>query len=161
MEVQFILGTGGSGKTSHCIGSIVDLLQKGCTDSMILLVPEQATYESERSILTAGDISGFSNVRVLSFDRLRFFLSTGISDGSQLSRLGQEMIVHKILRDSQQSLKVFGQTSRKPGMAAQIAKTITELHEYAKKPADIDEFIESLTQKDPNSQTILKFQDIR
>ena len=46
MAVQFILGRSGSGKTSYCIEAIVKVLSESAPDQLILLVPEQATYQA-------------------------------------------------------------------------------------------------------------------
>ncbi len=60
MSVQFILGRSGTGKTSFCIKAIVDaLLKAGDEQPLILLVPEQATYQAERAILADKRIAGY------------------------------------------------------------------------------------------------------
>ena len=98
MAVEFILGTSGSGKTTRCISSIIDELTDNTSDApLVLLTPEQATYQAERTILTSGRICGFSRLKVLSFNRLEFLLSSGGADGKDISRLGKEMVVHKLL----------------------------------------------------------------
>jgi ATP-dependent helicase/nuclease subunit B len=72
MAVQFILGRSGTGKTSYCIRAILDaLLEPGNNQPLILLVPEQATYQAERAILADRRIGGYNNLSVLSFDRLQ------------------------------------------------------------------------------------------
>ncbi len=161
MAVQFILGASGSGKTSHCIQSVIRELSGGDpARSLILLVPEQATFQAERAILSDERIAGYHRLKVLSFDRLGFFLLGKNSGGAELSRLAREMIIHRILRAEGQGLRVFGQASRLPGMAAELAKTITELHECAKGPDDLKELIESLKKDKPDSLSALKLSDI-
>jgi ATP-dependent helicase/nuclease subunit B len=51
--VQFILGRSGTGKSRWCIDAVCDALADGGGEPLILLVPEQATYQVERSILSA------------------------------------------------------------------------------------------------------------
>ena len=161
MAVQFVLGASGSGKTSHCIRSIVRELSGGGPErSLVLLVPEQATFQAERAILSDERIAGYHRLKVLSFDRLGFFLLGKNSGGADLSRLAREMIIHRILRAEGQKLRVFGQASKLPGMAGELAKTITELHECAKGPDDLKELIESLKKDTPDSLSALKLSDI-
>ena len=74
MAVQFILGRSGSGKTSYCIKSIVNALLEPGEQQLILLVPEQATYQAERAILTDERVAGYHRLNVLSFDRLQYML---------------------------------------------------------------------------------------
>ncbi len=52
MAVRFILGRSGSGKTSYCIKALVDtLLEPDSISPLILLVPEQASLQTERALL--------------------------------------------------------------------------------------------------------------
>jgi ATP-dependent helicase/nuclease subunit B len=66
MAVRFILGRSGTGKTRHCTGSIVEALLQKDQSPLILLVPEQASYQAEKAILSDGRISGYSRLHVLS-----------------------------------------------------------------------------------------------
>ena len=74
MAIQFILGRSGTGKTRYCIRAIVDALAGQSEQQLILLVPEQATYQAERAILADERIAGYNRLNVLSFDRLQFLL---------------------------------------------------------------------------------------
>ena len=47
MAVQFILGRSGTGKTSYCIGQIIEALLAPGEEPLILLVPEQASYQAK------------------------------------------------------------------------------------------------------------------
>ena len=161
MAVQFILGRSGTGKTSYCIKAIVNaLLERADEQGLILLVPEQATYQSERAILADKRIAGYNRLNVLSFDRLQFLLSGKNTTRPALTRIGQQMIVHRILRDNSSKLKMFGSSSALPGLGRQMAQTITELHQYAKTPDDIDRLLEKLQKDERNNLALLKFSDI-
>ncbi|MBN2182349.1 MAG: exodeoxyribonuclease V subunit gamma [Sedimentisphaerales bacterium] len=160
MAVQFILGRSGTGKTSYCIGQIIDALLATGDEPLILLVPEQATYQAERAILSDRRIAGYHRLNVLSFDRLGFMLSGKNTARPALSHIGRQMIVHRILRDRKSDLKIFGSSAHWPGLSRQIARTIEELHRYAGTPDDIERLLNEL-QKDPAWKlTALKFADI-
>src|SRR5512145_963617 len=126
MAVQFILGRSGTGKTRYCISDVVESLLMPGEEPLILLVPEQATYQAERAILSDERISGYSRLHVLSFDRLQFLLLGKNTARPVLSRTGQQMIVQRILRDNKSKLKLFGASAGWPGLAQKIALTITE-----------------------------------
>jgi len=161
MAVQFILGRSGTGKTSYCIKAIVNaLLEPTDSQPLILLVPEQATYQAERAILADKRIAGYNRLNVLSFDRLQFLLLGKNTARPALSRIGQQMIVHRILREASSKLKVFGSSASCPGLGLQMAKTVAELHQYAKTPDDIDRLLGELQKDEHNSLTVLKFADI-
>ncbi|MDO8303765.1 MAG: exodeoxyribonuclease V subunit gamma [Sedimentisphaerales bacterium] len=161
MAVRFILGTSGTGKTSHCIAAICDsLLDPRQTHPLILLVPEQATYQAERAILAVDGIGGYSRLQVLSFSRLEFMLQGRYTAGAELSRIAQQLIIHRILYQHEKSFRVFGASARHPGLAAQIAQTIVELHQYAQSAEDIKNLADKLAKSEPNAVTALKFADI-
>ena len=160
MAVQFILGRSGTGKTSYCIKAIVNALLEPSKQQLILLVPEQATYQAERAILADERIAGYNRLNVLSFDRLQFLLLGKNTARPALSRIGRQMIVHRLLRDNKSRLKIFDSSASSSGLARQMAQTIAELHQYAKSPDDIDQLMSELAKDERNSLAILKFTDI-
>jgi ATP-dependent helicase/nuclease subunit B len=160
MAVQFILGRSGTGKTRSCIHAIVDVLIEKSEQQLILLVPEQATYQAERAILTDKRVAGYSKLHVLSFDRLQFLLLGKNTAMPRLSRIGRQMILHRILRDNQSKLQLFGAEITCSGLSRQMAQTITELHQYAKTPDDIDRLLSELAKDVRYNLTSMKFTDI-
>ncbi|MEJ2701786.1 MAG: hypothetical protein P8Z79_05030 [Sedimentisphaerales bacterium] len=128
MAVQFILGRSGTGKTRYCIRAVVDALLEPGEQPLILLVPEQASYQVERAILADERIAGYSRLHVLSFDRLQFLLAGKSTARATLSRIGRQMVVQRILRESADQLGLFGATAAQPGLSDQMARTIGELH---------------------------------
>ena len=160
MAVQFILGRSGTGKTSYCIKTIVNALGEPGEQRLILLVPEQASYQAERAILADKRIAGYHRLNVLSFDRLQFLLLGKNTARPALTRIGQQMIVQRVLRDKSGELKVFGSSASLPGLGRQIARTISELHNYAKTPEDITQLLKQLEKDEHNNLTALKFADI-
>jgi ATP-dependent helicase/nuclease subunit B len=160
MAVQFILGRSGTGKTSYCIKAIVDSLLEPAEQQLILLVPEQATYQAERAILADERIAGYHRLNVLSFDRLQYMLLGKSTARPALSRLGRQMVVHRILRDNQSKLQIFGSSSAQPGLSRRMADTITELQQYAKSPEDIDGLLGQLAKDESGRMAALKFTDI-
>jgi ATP-dependent helicase/nuclease subunit B len=161
MAVQFILGRSGTGKTSYCIKAIINELAGESDQPLILLVPEQASYQAERAILANGRIAGYHRLNVLSFDRLQYLLLGKNTARLSLSSIGRGMVIHKILCDNINELKIFGSSAISPGLSQQIAQTIAELHQYAKTPDDIDRLLGELKKDESKNLTALKFADIR
>jgi len=160
MAVQFVLGRSGTGKTTHCLSAIVAALQDGADQPLVLLVPEQATYQAERAILTDPRLAGYHRLQIVSFNRLQFFLAGRGTATPRISNIGRQMIVHKILRDSRDDLHVFRSSALLPGFAREIANTITELHRYAKSPEDLVKLEAELQVDSANRLAALKFADI-
>jgi ATP-dependent helicase/nuclease subunit B len=160
MAVEFILGRSGTGKTTHCLGAIVEALGADSELPLILLVPEQATYQAERAILSDPRVSGYHRLQIISFNRLQFFLAGRNTVTPRISNIGRQMMVHKILRDSRDDLHVFRSSAMLPGFAREIANTITELHRYAKGPEDLVALETQLQAEKGNRLAALKFADI-
>ena len=162
MAVQFILGRSGTGKTTLCIESIIEALQdQNNTQPLILLVPEQATYQAERAILRDKSIPGYNRLKVLSFSRLQFLLLGRKATFPELSRTARQMVIQRILLEQRSKLKLLASSAMLPGLSSRIADTIAEFQQYDKSPEDIDGLLEQL-KKDPNNNAaVLKFADIR
>ena len=67
--LQLILGRSGTGKTSMIYETLCDLAKQG-RERLILLVPEQFSFESERALLRRLGPRLASHVQVLSFTRM-------------------------------------------------------------------------------------------
>ncbi len=160
MSVRFILGRSGTGKTSYCVKAIVESLLAGGEEPLILLVPEQATYQAERAILSNKRIAGYSRVRVVSFDRLQFLLLGKDTARPELSRIGGQMIIQRILRERESELKVLGASVSRVGLGKAMADTVTELHRYAKTPEDVELLLGELEKGEKNKAAALKFADV-
>jgi ATP-dependent helicase/nuclease subunit B len=160
MAVQFILGRSGTGKTRCCIQAVVDALAEQSEQQLILLVPEQATYQAERAILADERIAGYNRLHVLSFDRLQFLLLGKNTAMPRLSRIGRQMIVHRVLRDNQRKLQLFGTETSRSGVSRQMTRIITELHQCAKTPDDVERLLSELAKDERHHLAFLKFSDI-
>lgn len=144
MAVQFILGRSGTGKTSGCVRAIADALLEDSEQPLLFLVPEQATYQAEWAILSDPRIEGYHRLHILSFERLQFLLLGRDTARPSISKIGRQMVVHKILRDNLDKLRIFGDSALLPGFAREMAATITELHQYARSPEEIERLVQYL-----------------
>lgn len=161
MAVRFVLGRSGTGKTRHCIDAVTAALRDGPTgEPLVLLVPEQASFQAERAILSCGDIPGFSRLQVLSFDRLSFLLAGPPQAQRMLSRIGREMIVYSILRKSCDCLSVFSRAAETTGLARHLARIILELQQSAKQPQDLQQLLAELAERPGEARLAGKFADI-
>ena len=71
MQVRFVLGPSGTGKTFRCLAEAREaLLASPCGPPLIFLAPKQATFQLERQLLSDPCLGGYTRLRILSFDRL-------------------------------------------------------------------------------------------
>jgi ATP-dependent helicase/nuclease subunit B len=159
MAIRFILGTSGSGKTRWCVDAIAAALREGGTEPLVFLVPEQATFQAERAILSCAGISGYSRLQVLSFNRLQFRLCRG-GMRSELTPLGRQMLVRQALSSCAGSLQVLGPSVATAGMVAALANLIRRLYEDNCAPDGLEAAARGILTKDPQNLTGRKFADI-
>ena len=77
--LRLILGRAGSGKTEYVRQMLCDKLLAGERD-LLLIVPEQFSFETEREMLKKVGASRMQNLDILTFSRLAenvFFVSVG------------------------------------------------------------------------------------
>jgi ATP-dependent helicase/nuclease subunit B len=175
MSVQFILGRSGSGKTRYCIDSITKaLLGSPSARPLVLLVPEQATYQAERAILGHPQIAGFYSPRafggegqeilqglnILSFERLQYLLLGRNTAKSRLSSIGRQMIIHRILIENRDKLELFARSSVSPGLSRKIAEAVIELGQYSECPQDIEQLVARLRQNRDTMLSAIKISDL-
>ena len=137
MGIQFILGRSGSGKTHHCLEAIREELRREPDGApLILLVPEQATFQMEQALLAGDDLGGFHRAHVMSFLRLarHILYETAPVTLPVLSDAAREMILRRLLQEHQASLTIFSRTERRAGFIQQLGSTISELRQYQIEP---------------------------
>ena len=175
MSVEFIVGRSGTGKTKYCIDNIIkELLDSKDNRPLVLLVPEQATYQAERTILSHPQIAGFHSptafgieseknnhgLNILSFDRLIFLLLGKTSAKKRVSAIGRQMIIHRILIENKDKLQLFGSAAVSPGLSQKIAEAVIELHRYAIEPKEVEGLIGRLKEKEDTALSAMKFADL-
>lgn len=168
MAVRFILGRSGTGKTHHCVKAIVEALSQPAPSGvegannqpLVLLVPEQATYQASEAILSDLRVTGYNRLHILSFDRL-FFLVLGKNIARPaISRLGRSMVIQRILRECAGKLNVFADSAKLPGLGQRLADTINQLQQYANTPDDIKNLVSNLREQQGDALAAAKFADL-
>jgi len=142
MNLQFILGRSGSGKTHYCVDSIKQsLINEGQGKPIVFLVPDQATFQMEQALLAGGDLSGFNRVHILSFERLsqKILMETGLPNLPRLSEIARQMILRRLLQTNHDQLQVFSNVSQSVGFIGKLSSMIQECRQYQKTP---DELVE-------------------
>jgi ATP-dependent helicase/nuclease subunit B len=142
MNVRFILGRAGTGKTNWCLREIVQACRAEPLGKPIFwLLPRQATFQAERQLACGPDLPGYFRCRVMSFEDLgRFVLDEcGGSATAEISELGRRLIIGHVLRNLQPQLKFFKEVALQPGMAAELDATLAELDRCGVSAADLSD----------------------
>lgn len=141
MSLQFILGTSGSGKSTHLDNFIIKESLAHPGQNYMILVPEQYTMETQMSITKFHPNHGTMNIDVLSFVRLahKVFGLVGCTDYVVLDDMGKSVILQKASLMQQKELQVFGRNLKKSGFISELKSMLSELYQYGITPVQLEE----------------------
>lgn len=132
MSLKFIFGRSGSGKSYYCLNDIKKRIEEGCMQQLILLVPEQFSFQAQKNLIKTVGEAGMLKAQVLSFERMAYtvFNEIGGLTRQHINDSGKSMIVYKIMEENKEKLKAFGKAARRQGFVTTMCDIITELKRY-------------------------------
>lgn len=147
MPVQFLIGRSGSGKTTAILEQIAAKLKTSPQGkAMILLVPEQGSFQAEHGLVTTGGIQGSVRAQVLSFRRLayRVMQETGGAARVAISDEGKKMLLYKIIQRRKDELKLFGASGEQLGFVGRLGDVYTEMKRYCIDSSAVKQVLEQM-----------------
>ncbi|MGH4123001.1 MAG: helicase-exonuclease AddAB subunit AddB [Clostridium sp.] len=146
MSLRFIYGGAGKGKSRFCLEDIKERQVEECEKSLVLLVPEQFSFQAEKNLIKVVGSTGIKNVQVLSFNRLAYkvFSEVGGITCKPMDTSGKAMLIHSIMQKKQEKFKVFSAASRQKGFVDNVAGAITEFKKYGISVEDLNVVKEKL-----------------
>lgn len=133
MAIRFMIGRAGSGKTTSCLEEVRKrLLDEPDGPPLILLVPEQATFQMEHALVSDPALGGLLRAQVLSFRRLawRIMQETGATYGVPIDDLGKKMLLQRLLHKHNDSLRLFHSAYEKVGFSDRLHDLFSEFKRY-------------------------------
>lgn len=159
MSLRFILGRAGTGKTETCLTEITGWLNTEPIDAppLILLVPEQASFQMEKALIAHHRQAGLIRAQVMSFRRLGWlvFQEAGGTNRQYLDELGKMMLLRSLLL-KEKSLTIFQHMVKEPGFIAKLAGTFKEFKSYNITPQDLEEQYEKITKDGAADQVLAR-----
>ena len=159
MNLNYIFGMPRSGKSNFVYNQIKKDLEN--TDkNLILIVPEQVTYEKEKELINFLEVEGIMKVQIISFTRLEYKIleEVGGIKEKEINDYGKIMLLREIFETNRSNLKVFGRAYLKEGFLKNFNTLIKEF-----KDSSIDvNYLENFNQKDyDNFGFSRKIEDIK
>lgn len=132
MGVRFIFGRAGTGKSQFCLEQVKKNINSDKNNKLIILVPDQYTFQTEKKLLEVVGEKSLLRAEVLSFKRManRVFDKCGGRTENVIKDSGKNMLIYKLLKEARESLKYFNKISKKQGFVGIVSKTITEFKKY-------------------------------
>lgn len=161
MSVRFVFGRGGSGKSTYMLKDIKRRVQDNETSPVILLVPEQYTFEMEKrmsKLFLGEEKDKFLRSRVLSFKTMSniVFSHVGGLTEVNINSSGRAMMTYRAIESVSDELNIFSKSSSQSGFVSSISDIISELKQY-----NISyEMLENISGDIDNETLKLKLKDV-
>jgi ATP-dependent helicase/nuclease subunit B len=160
VQIRFLLGPSGTGKTFRCLTEIRTALRDSPNGPPLLfLAPKQATFQLERQLLADPHLPGYTRLKILSFDQLAEVLLTEFEKcpPDLLSEEGRLMVLRALLSQKRDHLKLFRSTARLRGFAQQLSDSLRELQRAQVSAEQIVSLADKIGPEDPLNR---KLQDL-
>ncbi len=146
MSLQFIYGRAGSGKSFHCLNQIKSKIAEDNSKRLVLLVPEQYTYQAEYDLIKVLETGGILKTEVLSFRRMayRVLNEVGGITYPHIHPAGKCMLLFNILNRMKDDFAIFHKSAGCQGFVNTISSLITELKRYNIHPGDLENILKSI-----------------
>lgn len=147
MSLRFIFGRSGSGKSYHCLEDIKSKLEKADNSKLILLVPEQFSFQAEKNLVNTLGEKGIIKAQVLSFTRMAYvvFNEVGGITHQHVNSPGKNILLYRAIESVKNDLKVFQRAGRQQGFVNVVSDIISEFKRYDVNPDTLRDVYENIT----------------
>ena len=159
MALQFIIGSSGSGKSCYAYQKIIEQAGQHPEKLYYVIVPEQFTMQTQKTLVEMSPGKGILNIDILSFERLAYRVLEEVGGDSRtlLAETGKSMVLQKMVQQHGKELPYLGGQMRKAGYLDEVKSILSEFMQYDIRDSDIQDMIE-----DSGDRTLLqmKLQDV-
>ncbi len=143
MALQFIIGGSGTGKSYYAYEYIIREALRHPDVLYYIVVPEQFTMQTQRTVVEMSPGKGILNIDVLSFQRLAFRVleEVGGDTRKMLQDTGKSMVLRKLAQEHAGELPYLGSQIRKPGFLDEVKSLISEFLLYDISSEELQEMI--------------------
>lgn len=141
MALQFIFGGAGSGKSTFLYDMITAEAAEHRDKQYFILVPDQFTLETQKTLVERSGGKGILNIDVLSFHRLAFrvFEQLPAMERTILEDMGKTMLLRKVFSEQKDRLAYFKKGIDTPGFLDECKSFLCELEQYGiRREEDFD-----------------------
>lgn len=161
MALQLILGNSGAGKSRFVYEKIIEASLQEPERNFLVVVPEQFTMQTQKTLAQMHPGRGLLNVDVLSFERLahRVFEETGQDRRQFLEETGKSLVLQKVVQGLEGRLPFLGSQMKRQGYIQEMKSLFSELMQYRVEEEELDQMLEQMKEK--NSLLYYKLSDVR
>lgn len=158
MSLRFVHGRAGSGKTRQILSEIGKRIEEKASHPLVLIVPEQFTFQTERDLIALLQAGGILQTEVLSFQRMAFriFNEAGGITYPHIHPAGKAMILYRILDRMKGQFRLFSRISEREGFVGTLQTLITEFKRYSVTPGHLEKAGQELPEGNPLRDKLLE-----
>ena len=144
MSLQFIIGSSGSGKSCYAYQNIIEQAGLHPEKLFYVIVPEQFTMQTQKTLVEMSPGRGILNIDILSFERLAYRVLEEVGGDSRilLEETGKSMVLQKMVQQHGKELSYLGGQMRKAGYLDEVKSILSEFMQYDIRDSEIQEMIE-------------------
>ena len=149
MAVRLFVGGTDSGKTEQVYSEMIAKSEEAAGKAHILLiVPEQATLDGQRALVSKHPRHCISGIEVLSFQRLAYRVgdTLGIAGKPLLTDVGKHMLIRGLIEGAKEEFPFLSRYSHKKGYISELASLLTEFSRYTLETGDFERVYEAMDQ---------------
>lgn len=137
MEIKFVLGRAGSGKSRYILNAIKEEI-KDPLKKIYVLVPEQITFQTEKSIISSCGLKGLFGLQVLSINRLaqRILEDAGKRAQDVVGMSGKMALMSIAINKVKDELLIFKGSALTQGFIEGADEIINELKKQRISPEE-------------------------
>ena len=143
MSLQFIIGNSGAGKSYAAYQNVICEASRNPANMYYVIVPEQFTMQTQKTLVEMHPQKGILNIDVLSFERLayRIFEEVGGDTRKVLEETGKNMVLQKLVQMNRKNLVYLKNQMKKPGYLDEVKSLISEFMQYEVHEEEMDKMI--------------------
>jgi len=160
--LNIVAGRAKTGKSTYIYDDINKEIKKNNKTNLILIVPEQMTYQAEFEIIDRIGEQGIMSAEVLSFTRLGYkvFEEVGNLKVQEINRYGKVMLLKQIFEENRDELKLFNKSFRQEGFLKEFDNLISEFKQNCISVEFLEQMLRYKVSENENRLLSRKLEDI-
>lgn len=166
LGLNIVAGRAKTGKSTYIYDEINKEINKEIKNTnhinLILIVPEQMTYQTEFEMINRINNQGIMSAEILSFTRLGYKVleEVGGLKVQEINNYGKIMLLKQIFEENKDQLKLFNKSSRQEGFLREFDVLISEFKQNCISVEFLEQIIKHKVKDDENQFLSKKLEDI-
>lgn len=162
MGLNIVAGRAKTGKTTYIYDDISNEIKKNNNLNLLLIVPEQMTYQNEYELIERINDHGIMSAEVLSFTRLSYkvFEEVGGLKIQDINGYGKIMLLKQIFDENKDELQLFNKATKQDGFLREFDALISEFKQNCISVEFLEQILKFNVKEDNNQLLNKKLEDI-